>query len=131
MMVEQALEGMTDLRAGRAGRLTLAPSALNTEDDPLFAPSLVWESVSDYSVTRYHRRLANEEALISDAVAELDRIGWPKPSVVEVLAVRCGPRGGLTGHLRFTFSAAQAGPLVIGRTLHKGGGLFVGSRHSD
>ena len=123
--VTRALEGMDVLRAGKAGRLALAPSLIDTERDPLFAPSRVWESVTDYDVTRHRRRLDDDEALKTDALAELQRCGWPVPGAVEVLSARRGPRGGLSGRLRLTFAAAQAGPLLIGRTAHKGGGLFA------
>ena len=57
-------------------------------------------------------------------LAEFDRIGWPVPAAVEVLATRRGSRGGLTGRLRLVFSTAQKGPLAIGRTAHKGSGLL-------
>ena len=123
--LEHALEGMNVLRAGRAGCLALAPAALEADSDPLFAPSRVWESIIDYRVTRHRRRLTDEEALTVDVAAELARIGWPKPSNVEILSVRRGPQGGLSGRLRLEFAAAQAGPLLIGRALHKGGGLFA------
>ncbi len=125
--LEHALEGMNVLRAGPAGRLTLAPAALEADSDPLFAPSRVWESISDYRVTRHRRRLTDEEALRTDAVAELARIRWPEPDTVEVLSAGYGPRGGLSGRLVITFATAQAGPLAIGSTLHKGGGLFASS----
>lgn len=123
-----ALEGMDVLRAGKAGKLVLAPSPVDREDDPLFAPSRVWESVTDYDVTRHCRRLGAHEALRADAAAELVRCGRPRlpPDAVEVLAVRRGPRGGLSGRLRFTFPTAQEGPLLIGRSAHKGGGVFAG-----
>lgn len=123
----RALEGMDILRAGKAGRLALAPLLIDTENDPLFAPSRVWESVTEYDVTRHHRRLGDEEALRSDVTAEFQRCGWPlpPPDAIEVLAARRGPRGGLSGRLRLTFAVAQAGPLLIGRTAHKGGGLFA------
>ena len=124
-VVERALDGMTTLRAGRAGLLILAPSMLDAGSDPLFTPSRRWESVSDYRVTRHRRRLGDEEALTADVVAELDRIGWPVPATVEVLSARRGSRGGLSGRLRLAFAAAQGGPLAIGRTAHKGGGLFA------
>ena len=126
--VERALEGMTVLRAGRAGRLVLASSALDAESDPLFAPSREWESVSDYRVTRHRRRLPDEEALATDVRAELRRVGWPAPVAVEVLLILRGPRGGLSGRLRLAFASAQAGLLAIGRTAHKGGGLFTTRR---
>ena len=123
--VEGALAGMTVLRAGRAGRLTLALATVDAASDPLFAPSRAWQSVSDYRVTRHRRRLGDAAALAADAAAELARIGWPAPVSVEVLSVRRGARGGLAGRLRLTFATAQAGPLVIGRTAHLGGGLFA------
>ena len=116
---------MTVLRAGRAGRLTLALVTVDAASDPLFAPSRAWQSVSDYHVTRHRRRLGDAAALAADAAAELARVGWPAPVSVEVLSVRRGARGGLAGRLRLTFATAQAGPLVIGRTAHSGGGLFA------
>ena len=124
----QALEGMDVLRAGAAGRLTLAPIVLDPESDPLFAPARIWESVTDYHVTRHHRRLSDEEALKTDVASELGRRGWPllRPDAIEVNAVQRGPRGRLSGRLRVAFPAAQRGPLLIGRTAHKGGGLFSG-----
>ena len=124
-LLERALEGMNVLRAGRAGRLTLAHAALELERDPLFAPSPVWKSVSEYRVTRHRRRHDDEEELRADVLAELDRIGWPSPAAVEILATRRGSRGGLSGRLRIRFEVAQTGPLLIGRTAHKGGGLFA------
>ena len=122
--VESALEGMAVLRAGRAGRLSLALAAVEAESDPLFAPSRAWQSVRDYRVTRHRRRLGDTDALMADAAAELARIGWPAPARVEVLSVQRGARRG-AGRLRLTFTTAQAGPLVIGRTAHTGGGSFA------
>ena len=126
--VERALEGMTVLRAGRAGRLVLAPATLDAEIDPVLAPAKVWESVNDYRATRHRRRLGDDEALTADVVAELIRIGWPVPVAIEVLTAQRGARGGLSGRLRLTFAAVQKGPLTIGRTVHKGGGIFASSR---
>ena len=126
-LLERALEGMNVLRAGRAGCLTLSPAALEVERDPLFVASPVWESVSEYRVTRHHRWHNDEEELRTDVLAELDRIGWPVPTTVEILATRRGSRGGLSGRLRISFVTAQKGPLLIGRTAHKGGGLFAAS----
>ena len=130
-LVERALEGMKVLRAGRAGKLVLAPAPLDAGSDPLFAPSRAWESVSDYRVSRHRRRLSDEEALTADVVAELDRCGWPAPEAIEVLAARRGPGGGLSGRLRLTFAVALTGPLAIGRTAHKGGGLFAACARKD
>ena len=127
-LMTRALEGMDILRAGQAGLLRLAPALVDEDGDPLFAPSRVWESVTEYDVTRHRRRLGDEEALKADVAAELRRCDWPilAPDAIEVLAARRGPRGGLAGRLRLVFPTAQAGPLVIGRSAHKGGGLFAG-----
>ena len=126
----RALEGMDVLRAGKAGRLALAPAAVDFDEDPLFTPARVWESVTDYDVTRHRRRMSHSDALKADVAAELRRCGWPVPpaSALEVVAVRRGPRGGLSGRLRIAFAAAQRGPLMLGRTAHKGGGLFAARR---
>lgn len=120
-----ALEGMAVLRAGTAGCLSLGPTIIDLDNDPLFAPARIWESVTDYDVTRHSRRVDEEEALRIDVASELQRRGWPSPENIEVLRVNLGPRGGLSGRLRLTFATAQPGALVIGRSSHKGGGLFA------
>ena len=124
----RALEGMDVLRAGPAGRLCLVPAVIDQECDPLFACAQVWESVTDYQVTRHYRRLSDEEALKADILAELERREWPllEKDAIEIIAVRRGPRGGISGRLRLAFPTAQRGPLLLGRTAHKGGGLFAG-----
>lgn len=124
-VVEGALEGMRILRAAGAGRLVLAPMPLDLKTDPLFAAARHWESVTEYRAARHRRRLTDEEALRTDIAAELRRIGWPMADSVAVRDVRRGPRGGLFGRARIAFAVAQPGPLVIGRTAHKGGGLFA------
>ena len=126
--VVHALEGMDVLRAGPAGRLVLVPTVIDHECDPLFASARVWESVTDYQVTRHHHRLSDAEVLKADIIAELERRRWPLLSrdAIKVIAVRRGPRGGISGRLRLAFPTAQRGPLLIGRTSHKGGGLFTG-----
>ncbi len=125
-LVERALEGMDVLRAGQAGKLLLEPVGIDVETDPLFASARVWESATDYHATRHNRRLNDDEALVEDVRAELGRIGWPMPQSIEVLAARRGPRGRLSGRARIAFAVAQVGPLIIGHTAHKGGGLFAG-----
>ena len=87
---EQALQGMDILRAGKAGRLSVSSATLDADTDALFAPSRIWLSITDYSVTRHRRRLSDEEALRADVLGELRRIGWPTPRSVTVLAVRRG-----------------------------------------
>ena len=125
-VAETALEGMRVLRAGKAGRLALEPMRIDAGTDPLFAPARNWESVTEYRVTRHRRHLAEGEALKADLVAELRRIGWPILKTLVIREVRGGRRGGLAGRVRLSFGVAQPGPLAIGSTAHKGGGLFAG-----
>ena len=125
-MTANALGGMEVLRAGTAGRLTLVPTIVDPDSDPLFTPARIWESVTTYHVARHRRGSGADDVLARDVAFELDRAGWPRPESIEVLAARSGPRGGLSGRLRLVFRTAQAGPLLIGRTVHKGGGVFSG-----
>lgn len=129
---ERAMEGMDILRAGKAGRLVLSPSIVDEQDDPMFAPARIWESVTPYDITRHRRHSDEREALRLDVISELQRVGWPRiaPTDIEVTAIRCGQRGGLSGRLRLVFPTAQAGPLLIGRSMHRGGGLFIGREGS-
>ena len=130
-LVEQALRNMKVLLAGQAGRLVVTPAAVDLEYDPLFAPAQAWESVNDYHVTRHHRRLIDAEALKVDVLAELRRRCWPIPKSIKVLSVQHGPRGSLSGRLHIAFATSQSGPLLLGRTAHRGGGLFSHSAPED
>ena len=47
------------------------------------------------------------------------------PTDTEVLSVLRGKRGDLSGRLGVGFATVQEGPLVMGRTACKGGGLFA------
>ena len=118
----RALEALSDLRAGRSGRLVLAPDNVS-DDDPLVAPAGVWRSVTDYVPTRHAKRLAPTYALIADIAGELSALGLPQVDI-RVLEVREGPRGGLLGRAELTFKVAVKGPILIGRTRHGGGGIF-------
>jgi len=120
-----ALQGLTDLRAGASGHLRLAFATLDSEVDPLFRASRVWESVTDYHPTRHGKRMTQAEGLVADAKAEIARIGLAQPESIDVLELRSGPRGGVAGRLRLRFRVAASGPLLLGRTRHVGGGLFA------
>lgn len=122
-ILDQALTGFDQLRAGRAGRLHLEPTWLDLREDPLFRASTIWETVTDYRPTRHAKRTAPNEALTQDLAAELHRHDLPRPEI-EVREAKAGPRGGLRGRVRLRFARPLAGPLVLGRTRHLGGGLF-------
>jgi CRISPR-associated protein Csb2 len=124
-VLQQALQGLTDLRAGAAGRHAVQVGVLPLDDDPLLATASVWESVTPYEVTR-HRRMANAtEALTADVLAECARCRLPWPRVT-VLDARGVPGRGLQARLRLDFATPTSGPVVLGRSSLLGGGLFAG-----
>lgn len=122
-VLARALEGFTMLRAGRAGLYELVRcSASQAREYARHARA--WISASPYSVTRHSKSGSAAAALTSDVTAECARRNLPHPAVT-VLSAH-GARGhGLEGALRLDFDVAVAGPIVLGRTRHLGGGLFV------
>lgn len=118
-----ALAGFTELRAGRAGVLSLQVSA-PPPDDPLCRASRVFRSISDYVVSRHAKRISAEEAVIVDVRRECERRQLPKPEEVRVLSVRGVPGLGVVARVDITFSVAVSGPLLLGKTRYLGGGLF-------
>lgn len=123
--LERALAGLSLLRAGRIGTFRLHPVAIE-DDDPLFAPAQSWRSLTAYRPTRHAKR-DQEAAIVDDIRTEAARRGLPRPEI-RALEIERGPRGGLAVRARLGFARAVAGPVLLGRTLHKGGGLFVGER---
>lgn len=118
-----ALEDFRELRAGRAGRLSLVTENLAMQDDPLFARSTTWKSLTPYIVTR-HAKAGNAAAAIeADLVAECRRAGLPRPTI-DVERAFARPGIGLFGLARLEFAAAVGGPILLGRDRHFGGGLF-------
>lgn len=123
VLLNQALEGMSDLRAGVAGRHSLCKVAL-AQDDPLLATAAVWDSVTPYDVTR-HRRLASAaDAVRADVLAECERCGLSPPRV-EILSMEATAGRGLHARLRLVFDRSVAGPIALGRSSLLGGGLFA------
>src|SRR5207247_8636575 len=87
-VLDAALAGFRELRAGASGRLTLRASSMDAETDPLFAASRVWETVTPYQVTRHAKHVGAAEALAADIRAECRRRALPEPHVTPI-----GPRG--------------------------------------
>lgn len=122
--LDLALRGFRELRVNGAGALRLHQTLLQGADDAVFGRSRRWVTVTAYRPTRHAKHLSPEDALLTDVYSDIRRRGWPKPKA-EVVSVKEGPRGGLSGHLRLRFQVAQPGPILIGRSCHFGGGLFV------
>lgn len=125
--LEKALEDFRELRAGTAGKLALVPSAPDLSGDPLLAPSQTWESLTPYRVTRHARLNDAAAALEVDLLAECQRAGLPRPQI-EIAETFTKPGAGLFGLAKLRFHCTAAGPMLLGRDRHFGGGLFVTAR---
>lgn len=121
--LEKALEELTEVRAGRAGLLTLDPLGV-ADDDPLVAPSHRWVTVTPYRVERHAKAENAALAVELDVRAGCRVRRLPEPVRVVVRDLRARPGEGLEAHVELEFAVPVAGPLVLGRTCHKGGGLF-------
>lgn len=126
-ILDRALKGMHELRAGRSGLLALRRRIVDPERDPLFAPAQEWVSVTPYQVTRHAHTGDAHKALALDLKAQLQLRAFPD---AEVLPLDCqGVAGkGLEGIATLKFKLALKGPLVLGRSRFQGGGLFAGKR---
>jgi CRISPR-associated protein Csb2 len=124
-VLEKALEGMRELRAGKAGCLVLRPSRIDLELDPFTTSSRVWESATAYNVNRHLRVGDASGALAADLKQECRKRGLPAPASVLVLHVQGVPGQGLGGRMRLEFNAAVRGPLLLGKSRHLGGGMFL------
>jgi CRISPR-associated protein Csb2 len=126
VVLDRALQGLRELRAGRAGHLVLRPAWLDLDRDPLTGPSRAWESVTSYLVTRHPRMGDAAAALASDLVAECQRRSLPMV-MAKAMDQQGVPGVGLCGRLRIQFATLVRGPLLLGRSRHLGGGLFAGT----
>lgn len=122
--LERALREFHELRAGSAGLLTLERVVLDGRDDPLLAPSRTWESVTLYQVNRHAKSASASEAIAADIVAACREQTLPSVRV-DVTRVVGVAGAGLCGMARLTFAVAVNGPILLGRSRHLGGGLFL------
>ena len=123
--LEKALESFEELRAGSAGHLALRQTSVDTDSDSLMAPSRVWQSVTPYLVTRHAKSGGADEALVIDLRADCRRRGLPEPLEVKPLESRGLQNVGLLGRARLTFAVAVKGPILLGKSRYRGGGLFA------
>lgn len=113
-VLARALAALSELRAGRAGKLTLERVEINTDADQLFAASEVWTAVMHYTPTRHAKR-NGRDSLHDDVLQEVQRRRLPVPLAVEQK----------DANVLLQFRVAVPGPVLLGRTLHFGGGLFI------
>ncbi len=124
-ILDCALEGLRELRAGEAGILSLRPAPLIVEHDPLFAASREWITLTRYRVTRHVRAADARQALVSDIQTQLRLREFPEAEVTPTECKGIAGRG-LEGVATLKFEVAVAGPVLLGRTRFLGGGIFVG-----
>lgn len=124
-ILNRALEGLRELRAGKAGVLTLRPADIVDDQDPLFSPSREWSTLTRYRVTRHVRAEDARQALESDIRSQLRLRQFPE---AEVTATECEgvARKGLEGAAILKFKVAVPGPVMLGRNRFLGGGVFAG-----
>lgn len=113
-MLAQSLKGFDELYAGESGKLRLTPRAVDMDSDPLFATSKEWVSVTPYAPTRHPKR-NGRDSLHDDVLHEVQRRRLPAPLAVEKKGV----------DMLLRFKLAVPGPVLLGRTIHLGGGLFT------
>lgn len=123
-LLVRALADMTTLRAGAAGCLSLTPLPFAAAHDPLWGTSRVWASLTRYRVTRHRKAGDARQALADDVRAECVARGLPTPEAVEVESVSAARGRGLMGQLRLTFARPVRGPLLLGASRYRGGGVF-------
>jgi CRISPR-associated protein Csb2 len=121
---DRVVSSLAVVRAGRLGILPLKQGAARSADNMLTGPALTWESHTFYRPTRHAGRGKEPAvALLRDVIAECERRGLPRPEP-ELLELTAGPNGGIAARLRLRFAIAVAGPIMLGRDSHNGGGLF-------
>jgi CRISPR-associated protein Csb2 len=118
-----ALDKLKEIRAGAAGLLKVKRGA-GDSDNKIFGSSRHWVSHNDYSPTRHPKGSDPTEELEADIRLELSRHRYPEPSSVRVLRIREGPRGGIKVRFALNFARPVAGPILLGRNAHFGGGLM-------
>ncbi len=122
-VLTRAMEGFSELRAGRAGLLKLSHAPVDPESDPLFAPSKIWRTVTPYQVTRHRKRVGAVEALESNLRQACHDRGLPEVTI-QTTDTRGISGAGLVGQAQLTFNVAVPGPILLGRSFHLGGGVF-------
>ena len=123
-LLDGVLSQLEQLRAGPAGLLTLKPVYTKQDEDPLFGAFQAWESITPYRPNRHPKKSGDAEIFVKRDLLETLRLYTNEIPIIEILHIDHGPRGGLTTRLRLRFRRQTAGPFLLGKDRHKGGGLF-------
>lgn len=123
-ILNQALGGLKEIKAGDAGVLTVRRCQVPLSTHPLLGPSSRWLTVTPYRVNRHLDLGGALEAILADLRLELERSKLPPPESVAVTAVEAPPGKGLQARIELRFSEPLLGPCLFGRDRHLGGGLF-------
>jgi CRISPR-associated protein Csb2 len=124
-LFDRVVSSLELVRAGRLGIVSLVMHPAGAEDCRVVGPARMWESHAHYSPTRPMRRGDDPlDVLRRDVAAECRRRGLPQPDV-EVLNHIIEMDGRIAACLVLHFAVGVAGPLMLGRDSHQGGGLFL------
>lgn len=124
-LFDRVVSSLEVVRAGRLGVITLNAAADGGDEIGVTGPARTWQSYTRYCVTRPVREGDQWlDVLRRDIVAECRRRGLPQPDI-EVLDPTGGADGRIAAHLLLHFAVAVAGPLLLGRDSHQGGGFFL------
>lgn len=123
---ERVVAALERVKAGRLGVLVLDPLSEPVADDRHLAKSRYWETETAYRPTRQPQRGKNiEDEVRRDVLRECRRRALPRPHVA-ILDLDAGPKGGnVTARVAILFASAVAGPILLGRDSHAGGGFFA------
>lgn len=127
-LLDKALTGLQELRAGPAGLLKMLPTTIDAETDPMLAPAPCWTTLTPYRPCRYAKRTQPEQAIVKDIESELQRRGLPQAISVQIENLYKGPKGGFCAHLKLSFATCIKGPVLLGKNYASGGGLFLSAR---
>jgi CRISPR-associated protein Csb2 len=124
-LFQQVVSSLAVVRAGRLGVIRLAADAPSTRAERLTGPARIWESHTCYRPTQSVRNgEAPEDVVLDDLAGECRRRGLPVPAI-ELLELADADALCVSARLRLRFAAAVAGPVLLGRDSHQGGGLFL------
>lgn len=122
--VREAMVGFRELRAGAAGRLAVEPVVPDPAGDPVLGRAHHWRSVTPYTVNRHRDAGGLDRAVIADVVDACASSGLPAPVEVTVREVKTRRGQPVSASVDLRFAVAVAGPILIGRTRFRGGGVF-------